>query len=628
MRYIVLGTAGHIDHGKSALVKALTGTDPDRLKEEKERGITIDLGFANLDYPDAGLTVGIIDVPGHERLIRNMLAGAGGIDIVLLVIAADEGIMPQSREHLQICELLKIERGIIAINKADLVEPDWLDLVSGEAREFVKGTFLESAEIVPVSAKTGFNLDALKSKIKELALLAKPKPAGGLFRLPVDRVFTLKGFGTVVTGTVVSGSANVEAPVEILPKSIETKIRGIHSHGKPVKQALAGQRAALNLQGVEKDDISRGDVIVMPGRFHVSRAVDIKLELLKGAPPVKSGARVHFHLGTSETVARLVLYGRQELKESESCYGQARLAEPALAQAADRFVIRRFSPVETIGGGSVLDPSPEKRKKSDDLSLLEVYDRGQLQQKLERKISRFSVAQGGVGRLFLEGWIKEETPEIDKALASLKKEGKIIQAGDIFLHFQALETFRQQAASALRAYHKQNPLKPGMPKEELRAALHAGQKIFSAVLPLAPDIVIEKENVRLKTFQAALSAGQDGAREKILKEIDSPSYQPPDRAELSKKLAMPERSLTDLLNLMAREGSVVRINESVYITAAAYEKMLALLKDFYSKKPEMAVSEFRDILGTTRKYALPFLEYLDAHRVTMRVGETRKLILK
>lgn len=628
MRYIVLGTAGHIDHGKSALVKALTGTDPDRLKEEKERGITIDLGFANLDYPDAGLTVGIIDVPGHERLIRNMLAGAGGIDIVLLVIAADEGIMPQSREHLQICELLKIERGIIAINKADLVEPEWLELVSGEARDFVRGTFLENAEIIPVSAKTGFNLDTLKSKIKELALLAKPKPAGGLFRLPVDRVFTLKGFGTVVTGTVVSGSASVEDHMEILPKGVQTKIRGIQTHGKPVKQALAGQRAALNLQSVEKDDISRGDVIVAPGRFHVARALDIKIELLKGAPAIKTGTRVHFHIGTSETVARLVLYGRQELKEMETCYGQARLAEPALAQALDRFVIRRFSPVETIGGGTVLDPAPEKRKRSEDLSWLEIYDSGQLQQKLEKKISKFSVVQGGVGKGFLEGWIKAETSEIDKALAALKKEGKVIQANDMYLHAEALETFKQQAASALRAYHKQNPLKPGMPKEELRAALHAGQKIFSAILPLAPEVVAEKENVRLKAFQVALSAGQDGTKEKILKEIDSPNYQPPEKAELAKKLAMPERNITDLLNLMAREGSVVRINESVFITAAAYEKMIALLKDFYSKKPEMAVSEFRDILGTTRKYALPFLEYLDSHRVTMRVGETRKLLLK
>ncbi len=299
MRYVVLGTAGHIDHGKSTLVKALTGTDPDRLKEEKERGITIDLGFANLDYPEAGLTVGIVDVPGHERLIRNMLAGAGGIDIVLLVIAADEGVMPQSREHLQICELLKISRGLVALTKADMVEEDWLELVAGEAREFVKGSFLEGAPVIPVSAKSGLNIDLLKEKIKEIALQVKEKQTGGLFRLPVDRVFTLKGFGTVVTGTALSGTVRAEEIVQILPKGIETKIRGLQSHGKPVKEAYAGQRVALNLQGVEKDELERGDVVVSPGRFQPVSAMDVKIELLPGAPAIKSGARVHFHLGTS-----------------------------------------------------------------------------------------------------------------------------------------------------------------------------------------------------------------------------------------------------------------------------------------------------------------------------------------
>ncbi|MEJ2324439.1 MAG: selenocysteine-specific translation elongation factor, partial [Nitrospirota bacterium] len=292
MRHVIMGTAGHIDHGKSHLVKALTGIDPDRLKEEKERGITIDLGFADLVYPD-GLTIGIVDVPGHERLVRTMLAGAGGLDFVLLVIAADEGIMPQSREHLAICDLLKIQSGLVAITKTDLVEPDWLGLVTEEVRAFVEGTFLEGAEIVPVSSVTGENLDRLKEAIGRVARKVEVKPAKGLFRLPVDRVFTLKGFGTVVTGTAVSGSVGLEESVEILPRNLTTRIRGLQSHGKPVKRVSAGQRAALNLQGIEKEDLHRGDTLVSVGRFSPTRTIDAKVELLKNAPPLKSRGLVH-----------------------------------------------------------------------------------------------------------------------------------------------------------------------------------------------------------------------------------------------------------------------------------------------------------------------------------------------
>ncbi len=341
MRYVIMGTAGHIDHGKSALVKALTGVDPDRLKEEKERGITIDLGFADLQYPD-GLTIGIVDVPGHERLVRNMLAGAGGIDFVLLVIAADEGIMPQSREHLAICNLLKIKSGLIAITKADLVEPDWIGLVEEEVRDFVRGTFLEGAEIVPVSSVTGENLERIREAIAEVAKNVELKPSKGLFRLPVDRVFTLKGFGTVVTGTAVSGSVKAEESIEILPRKLSTRIRGLQSHGKALRQVLAGQRAALNLQGIEKEDLHRGDTLVSAGRFSSTRAIDARVELLKGAPPVKNRSLVHFHLGTSETVARVILYGAEQLAPGHSAYCQFRLQNPLVAQSGDRFIIRRF----------------------------------------------------------------------------------------------------------------------------------------------------------------------------------------------------------------------------------------------------------------------------------------------
>ncbi len=623
MRYVVLGTAGHIDHGKSTLVKALTGTDPDRLKEEKERGITIDLGFANLDYPEAGLTVGIVDVPGHERLIRNMLAGAGGIDIVLLVIAADEGIMPQSREHLQICELLKISRGLVALTKADLVESDWLELVAGEAREFVKGSFLEGAPVIPVSAKSGLNIDLLKEKIKEIALGVKEKQAGGLFRLPVDRVFTLKGFGTVVTGTALSGTVRAEETVQMLPKGIETRIRGIQSHGKPVKEAFAGQRVALNLQGVEKDELERGDVVVSPGRFQPVSAMDVKIELLPGAPSIKSGARVHFHLGTSEKVARVVLYDRQELKGGESSYAQLRLSGPVVAQGMDRFVVRRLSPLETMGGGSVLDPRPGRRKKSMGLEDLGIYEKGSLKEKLSRKI--MSSALKSISKLELEGWVRAEVKEVDKALDELQKEKAVIQVGDgAFVHSDVFSAFRQAAMNLAGQFHKKNPLRPGMPREELRADLKADQKIFSGLLPLVRELVSEKDSVRLASFQAALSGKDEQFREKIIRELEAAGFQPPEKSELAKKLALDEKRLTDVLRLMDKEGVLVRINETLYLPSSVFQRMISLLKGFFAKKPEMAVSEFRDVLGTTRKYALPYLEYLDSHKLTMRVGDTRK----
>ncbi|HYA27140.1 MAG TPA: selenocysteine-specific translation elongation factor, partial [Thermodesulfovibrionales bacterium] len=330
MRYIILGTAGHIDHGKSSLVKALTGIDPDRLKEEKERGITIDLGFADLTYPD-GLTVGIVDVPGHEKLVRNMLAGAGGIDLVLLVIAADEGIMPQSREHLAICNLLKIKSGLVALTKTDLVEQEWLELVTDEVTDFVNGTFLEGADIIPVSSKTGQNLNLLKEKIRDVALTVQPKPEKEIFRLPIDRVFTLRGFGTVVTGTVVSGALSLDEPVEIQPSGVHTRVRGLHSHGKPIQTAYAGQRVAVNLQGVDKEALRRGDVVLTPRSVAPSKVIDTRIELLDSVPLLKSKSLVHFHIATSETIARVILYNREELKPGESCYCQLRLDEPVVA---------------------------------------------------------------------------------------------------------------------------------------------------------------------------------------------------------------------------------------------------------------------------------------------------------
>jgi len=625
MRYVILGTAGHIDHGKSALVKALTGIDPDRLKEEKERGITIDLGFADLAYPD-GLTIGIVDVPGHERLVKNMLAGAGGIDLVLLVIAADEGIMPQSREHLHICNLLKIKAGLIAITKADLVEQDWIELVEDEVKSFVKGTFLEGAPIVPVSSKTMFNIDPLKDKIREEALKVEPKPTRGLFRLPIDRVFTLKGFGTVVTGTAISGSMSVDQDVEILPSNIKSKVRGLHSHGKPIQTAYAGQRVAINLQGVDKEALTRGDSVVVPGRLFPTRKIDAKVELLPDAPLMKTKNLVHFHLGTSESVARIILYGRNELKTGESCYCQFRLQEPVIAMSGDRYIIRRFSPVETIGGGEVLDPLSFRRSRKEGTEDLVVFETGILSEKISTKVKRSGIH--GLAVSAIEGWIKAEIPTIRSSIKDSMDKGVLMQFEDTLVHADALNSFRETVKKTLNDFHKKNPLKPGMLKEELRASFNIEPRLFGNLIISLKDIVIEKELVRLSTFRAALSQVDQTVKTRILGLLEKGWFQPPSAAELCQSLKMDQKHLSDILKLMTNESALVRISESTYITSSTYNDMIANLKTFFAKKPEMTVAEFRDVLNTTRKYALPFLEYLDTHKVTLRVGDIRKLLLK
>ncbi|MBI4653593.1 MAG: selenocysteine-specific translation elongation factor [Nitrospirae bacterium] len=627
MHYIILGTAGHIDHGKSSLVKALTGIDSDRLKEEKERGITIDLGFAHLNYSD-GLRVGIVDVPGHERLIKNMLAGAGGIDIVLMVIAADEGIMPQSKEHLAICDLLKAKKGLIAITKADIVEKDWLNLISEDIKNFVKGTFLEDSPLIPVSAKTGENIKLLKEKIRDVAQSIKPKPVRGLFRLPVDRVFTLKGFGTVVTGTAISGSISVDAPVEILSKGIKTKVRGLQSHGEAVKTAYAGQRVAVNLQGVSKEDIHRGDVLTMPEEIKLTSVLDAEIELLKDAETkLKNKNLVHFYTGTSELTGRIILYEKESLKPGDRAYCQIRLKSPVVAMSKDRYIIRRFSPLQTIGGGGIIDPLPRRRRRKDKIDDLKILKNGSLEEKLSAKIFQYGI--NGISLSELHGWINEEIPEIDNAVNQLIKKGEIIQTAERLLHKNAFKEFSQKISLVLSDFHKKNSLKPGFPKGELNTVFKGIEHgYFDELLKITKDIVVEREIVRLKSFNISLSDDKKAVKDKILKVIESHAFQPPLKEELTKTLSVSDKELGELLRIMAGEGSLVRINDSVYISAVSCNKMIESLKNFFKTKQEMTVAEFRDMLNTSRKYALPFLEYLDSNKITLRVGDIRKLFLK
>lgn len=626
---IILGTAGHIDHGKSSLVKALTGTDPDRLKEEKDRGITIDLGFASLSYPD-GLTVGIVDVPGHERLIKNMLAGAGGIDIVMMVIAADEGVMPQSREHLAICELLKIKKGIIALTKSDLVDDEWLKLVSDEIKSFVKGSFLEDADIIPVSSKSGMNLEILKEKIRQSAMQVEPKLTSGLFRLPIDRVFTLKGFGTVVTGTAVSGSISVDNLVEILPAGISTKVRGLQSHGQSVNTVYAGRRTGINLQGVDRESLKRGDVVVSQGRFVPTAAIDANLILLKDAPELKSRSLVHFYCGTAETIARVIIYESSSVKAGESCYCQFRLQEPVVAVVGDRYIIRRFSPLETIGGGEALDTHPGKRKKSFGIEDLVIFAEGSLKDKIEMKVKKSWLS--GMTLPSIEGWVQGNLSDIGAAVDLLLKEEKLIaEHGNkhgILFHSDVLKSFKAAVFNELKAFHKNNPLKMGIPKEELRGIIKMEPEVFNRLISLIPEIVQERDFIKMSGFSASSAKAGDELKNKIIEELNKAGLQPPLRHELAHALSKPEREVTDMLKLLAKEGSLVRINDSMYITKEQHDKMISLLRGFFARKPEMTVAEFRDILATTRKFALPFLEHLDSNKITLRVGDIRKFMLK
>jgi selenocysteine-specific elongation factor len=624
MRYVILGTAGHIDHGKSSLVKALTGIDPDRLKEEKERGITIDLGFADLTYPD-GLTVGIVDVPGHERLVRNMLAGAGGIDLVLLVIAADEGIMPQSREHLAICNLLRIKSGLVAVTKADLVENDWLELVIDDVKNFVKGSFLDGSEIVPVSSKTGYNLDLLREKIRDVSLKVEQKPESEVFRLPIDRVFTMRGFGTVVTGTLISGSLSLDDPLEILPSRITSKVRGLHSHGKAIGKAHAGQRVAINLQALDKEDLRRGDVVVTPKRVVPTRIIDARIEVLKDAPLLKSRSSVHFHLTTSETIARVVLYDTEEVKPGGSCYCQLRLDDPVVAFSGDRFVIRRFSPVITIGGGTVLDPFPQRRKRREGTEDLRVFESGSLADRIAMKIKKSGVE--GMDSSSLTGWVKAEIPAIERSVKELKAAKILIQLDSKLFHRDIYDLLSERVKKYLEDFHRRHPLSPGMPKEELRVQLKVRSELWGGFLSSLQSISVDKELIRLRDHHA-VSSDAAGASQKVLAILGKARFQPPAKDEIAEALSMPANAVADLLRLMSKEGKLVRINDSLYVTPDVHEDMLSLLRSFFSKKPTMTVAEFRDMLGTTRKYALPFLEYTDSNKITMRVGEIRKLLLK
>ena len=631
MKYTILGTAGHIDHGKSTLVKALTGTDPDRLKEEKERGITLDLGFASLDLP-SGNRLGIVDVPGHEGLIKNMLAGIGGIDIVMLVIAADEGIMPQTREHLAICDLLHVKKGLIALTKSDAAEKDWLALVQEEIRDFVKGTFLEKSPIVPVSAKTGENLEALKQELDKLAKEVAPKSPNGILRLPIDRVFTMKGFGTVITGTLLSGTISQDQEVDILPKGTTTKVRGIQSHNQAAQRAVAGQRTAVNLQGIEKDQISRGDTIVTKGFFTTTRNVDASLSMLKQATRgIKTGTRIRFYNNTQESIGRAALVGTNELNPGDDGYVQFRLEQPVLIQHGDRFIIRFYSPMETLGGGMVLDPHPRRHKTStmaDSVKNLSVLEKGSLEEKLAIIIAGRALA--GMEEAAIIGSFAADKQEITTALSTLAQKKAIVRVDNLYVHTGQLALLEKKVLDLIAEFHKANSLKPGIDKEEVKGLLKA--RLHPRALSMAIDGLIRKKQVetegsklKLPGFKPAVGKDQGLYKDKIVEAIKKGGSQPPVREEFPALFGISDKDAKDLLKLLADEGRVVRINDSLYLDRAFLDAIRADLVKHLQEKKEIVVAEFRDIAKTSRKFAVPLLEYFDSQKLTQRVGDKRVL---
>jgi selenocysteine-specific elongation factor len=631
MKFVILGTAGHIDHGKSSLVKALTGTDPDRLKEEKERGITLDLGFASLDLP-SGSRLGIVDVPGHEGLIRNMLAGVGGIDIVLLVIAADESVMPQTREHLAICDLLHVKMGLIALTKMDLVDKEWLGLVREEVREFVKGSFLEKAPIIPLSSRTGENLDLLKQELDKLAKEVAPKSPNGILRLPIDRVFTMKGFGTVITGTLLAGSVSQDQEVEILPRNITTKVRGIQSHGKAAPRAVAGQRTAVNLQGVEKDQLHRGDIIVTKVFFNPTRTIDASLSLLPGsARTLKTGMRVRFYNTTQEAIGRVTLVGKSELQPGDEGFVQFRFESPVVVQHGDRYILRFYSPVETLGGGMVLDPRPRRHKsRTMDQSLrnLAVLAEGSREEKLALLIAGRALA--GMEENEVAATFSADKQDISAALTSLAGRKTIIRVDNLYVHASSLGDLEGRVLQLITEYHKANSLKPGLDKEELKGMLRL--RLHPRLLSVTVDGMIKKKlleaegsKLRLPGFRPSLGKDTGGIKERIVEAIRKSGATPPVREELPELFQIPERDARDLLKMLADEGRISRVNDSIYLDRETLEAMRSDLTRYLQEKKEITIAEFRDLVRTSRKYAVPLMEYFDSQKLTQRVGDKRVL---
>ena len=633
IKHVIVGTAGHIDHGKSSLVQALTGTNPDRLEEEKRRGITLDLGFAFLELDGARL--GLVDVPGHERFVRNMLAGAGGIDVVLLVIAADEGIKPQTREHFEICRLLGIPRGIIAITKSDLVDADSLGLVRMEIEEFVRESFLEGAPILPVSARSGVGLDELKNVLRRTAQEAAAKDATQHFRLPIDRSFAMKGFGTVVTGTLISGAVKVEDEVELYPARKRLRVRGLHSGGRQIQHAIAGQRTAVNLAGIEHEEITRGMVLAPAGLFETTQRMDARVSLLGSAPPLKNRARVHFHQGTAEAIAEVILLndGGGEIAAGGSAFAQLRLDKPLLLLPGDRFILRRFSPVVTIGGGTVLDAraSRHKRKDAAVAPFLGVLERESREEILGALLDATPRGLTLAEILARTGWMESETRAAAEKLTAAKRLRILGGAPTVVASAQAVSDCATAIRKAVETFHGANPLLPGIPKQELRGkAGRARVEIFDAALGdlvAAQALRAAGDLVSQAGREMTLSTEEARAKELIEREFENAGLAVPGFTSLLAKLPVDAARAQKILQILLREKVLVKISSDLVFHRNTLQRLREVLAKYRKERgTRLPITVFKELTGITRKYAIPLLEHLDREQVTRRAGDERVIL--
>lgn len=631
MKNIIIGTAGHVDHGKTRLIKALSGIDTDRLEEEKKRGITIELGFAHIPN-DAGYNIGVIDVPGHEKFIKNMLAGIGGIDFVLFVVAADEGIMPQTREHFEILQALGIDDGIIAITKTDMVDEEWLELVQEDIRDYVEGSFLEGKPMIPVSAKSGENIDLLKEEIiRKCDRESKRIEAPEMFRLPVDRVFTKSGFGTVVTGTLMDGTCSLNDEVHVFPEETPAKIRGIQTYGNDVEQAVAGQRTAINLSGVRKEDIRRGDVIAAKGAVSVTGMLDVKLKIFDSSERmVLNNSRVHLYCGSKEVLTKVILMDRDALSAGEEAYVQFRLEEPIAVRRGDRFIIRFYSPIITIGGGQILDAVPEKHKRNRE-NVLEGF------RMLESgNISDIFVLKTGGHKFYSKELLLQELgmlPETgDREIERCIEEGKLVELEDgTILAASKFQMMTDRLIQLLQEYHESNPLAEGMPKQELQSRLrdtwHVQEDkiILGAVHRLMNlgTLMDCGKTVSMQGFEAVLTPEQEKLKERIAGIYKDAGIEIPKNDEIY-ALDSDKRVINAIFDRLYKEGVLVKVDPSYNISQEGWNRVAAAARTA-GAAGSFVLADFRDTLNTSRKYASVYLAALDRAGITVFDGERRRL---
>ena len=633
MKHFIIGTAGHVDHGKTALIKAITGIDTDRLKEEKERGISIELGFASLTLPD-GRTFGIVDVPGHERFIRNMVSGASGIDMVIMVIAADEGVMPQTREHLHICSLLGIKKGLVALTKADMVADEWLDLVKDDVREFLKGTFLAASPVIPVSSIIGSGIVELLDALGRVASDIEGESDAGIFRLPVDRAFTMKGFGTVVTGTLISGDIELGEDVEILPSGVTAKVRGIQIHNQSATVAEAGQRTAINLQGVEKDTIVRGNVLARPRTLKPSIRLDVWMEhLSNNSRKLKNRNLVRFHVGTNEVIGRIILLDREDAEPGAKALAQVVLESPIVAMARDRFVIRSYSPVTTIGGGMIVDPLPKKHKRKSDRvnHEIDLLHDGTDTERAAIIIERSGIEGIGISELEMRTGVYQNILKDILGTLSSKKQVVVVDADESRIVASSIyQNLQDRILLEMRAYHERYPLKEGISKEELRgtAGQFAGQRLFNMAvreLEKRGEVVAERENIRLSAHRVNLKGELEDLRSKIAETYMDAGLTPPTIKELMEKFAGQRGLAESVINVMLKDGSLIKINEDLYF----HREVLARLREDYKARlvrdGKATPASMKELTGLSRKFIIPLMEYFDITKLTIRAGDHRIL---